>query len=200
MSECSNLLLSQLSLQSVLPLQRLHHDRLPPSLQVDRQQLQGLSVLLRIWAHLSHGARLLCGGDCSKRFKFFKSNCKHWHQYSVYHLVRLICDAQNLIFKVFKNKILSVFSPYNLPIYRQFAVIYFVFAFTHLALLQQLLAELQDRGDSTPSGLYVRAQGLQVNMEERDKRKKQLRWTTTITEFKFTKPLQNACKSIKIKK
>lgn len=58
MSERSNLLLSQLLLQPVLPLQGLHHDRLPPPLQVDWQQLQGLPVLLRLWAHLCRGARL----------------------------------------------------------------------------------------------------------------------------------------------
>lgn len=54
----SNLLLSQLSLQSAPPLQRLHHDGLPPPLQVDRQQLQGLPVLLRLWARLRRGPRL----------------------------------------------------------------------------------------------------------------------------------------------
>lgn len=63
----SDLLLPALPLQAVLPLQRLHHDGLPPPLQVDGQQLQGLPVLLRLWAHLRRGALLRRGARLSGR-------------------------------------------------------------------------------------------------------------------------------------
>lgn len=140
----SDLLVPQLPLEPVLPLQSLHHDGLPAPLQVNGQQLQSLLVLLRLRAQLCRGA-----GLNTQRDKCLLTDTPKYRGTT-------LGKCQTFRLDMFTGNIYHLTQNPRLKL--QPKIVFFLF--NDLVLLQQFLAEFENRRNTSTSSSDLRTQRL----------------------------------------